>query len=137
MGRIAYSGRITPMSATATAASLNYIDGRWEAGSSQDEIDVFNPATGEVLARVSMASAADVDAAVKSAAEAFPEWRRTPPQTRIQYLFKYRQLLEQHADEIARLTTQENGKTLAEAKAELQRGIENVEVACGIPILMQ
>jgi len=84
-----------------------------------------------------LASRADVDAAVSAAAGAYPEWRRTPPQSRIQYLFKFRQLLEQHADEIARLTTQENGKTFAESRAELARGIENVEVACGIPTLMQ
>src|SRR4029077_802743 len=68
---------------------------------------------------------------------AFPEWRRTPAQERIQYLFRFRQLLQEHSEEIARLTTLENGKTLAEARAELQRGIENVEVACGIPTLMQ
>ena len=122
---------------TATLTSLNYYNGTWQGGGSQDDFDVFNPATGDVLARIALASASDVDAAVKSAAAAFPEWRRTPPQTRIQYLFKFRQLLEQHADEIARLTTQENGKTLTESKAELQRGIENVEVACGIPTLMQ
>src|SRR5579863_2004699 len=125
------------MAAGTSTASLNFIDGKWGAGSSQDDFYIFNPATGEVLARVPLASDSDVDAAVKSAAAAFPAWRRTPPQTRIQYLFKFRQLLEQHADEIARLTTQENGKTLTEARAELARGIENVEVACGIPTLMQ
>ena len=74
---------------------------------------------------------------MEAAAAAFPEWRRTPPQERIQYLFRFRQLLQSHSDEIARLTTLENGKTLTEARAELQRGIENVEVACGIPTLMQ
>ena len=60
-----------------------------------------------------------------------------PPQERIQYLFRFKQLLHEHADEIARITTMENGKTLAESRAELRRGIENVEVACGIPTLMQ
>src|SRR5258707_2763383 len=74
---------------------------------------------------------------VAAASASYAAWRRTPPQNRIQYLFKFRQLLEQHADEIARLTTQENGKTFAESRAELARGIENVEVACGIPTLMQ
>ena len=68
---------------------------------------------------------------------AFPAWRRTPPGERIQYLFKLKNLLEEHLDEIARLITLENGKTLAEAKAEMRRGIENVEVACGIPMMMQ
>lgn len=116
---------------------LNCVDGEWRKGSSTDSFDVFNPATAEVLAKITLAGKEDVAAAVASASAAYPEWRRTPPQSRIQYLFKFKQLLEQHADEIARLTTQENGKTFAESRAELQRGIENVEVACGIPTLMQ
>ena len=125
------------MSVGTATASLNFIDGKWGIGHSQEEFDIFNPATGELLERFPLANEADVEAAVKSAAAAFPDWRRTPPQTRIQYLFRFRQMLEDHADEIARLTTQENGKTLVEARAELARGIENVEVACGIPTLMQ
>ncbi|MFL6416467.1 MAG: CoA-acylating methylmalonate-semialdehyde dehydrogenase [Bryobacteraceae bacterium] len=115
----------------------NFIAGEWKRSNSSDFADVFNPANSEVLARVPLAQAEDVDAAVKAAAAAFPVWRRTPPQERIQYLFKFKRLLEEHGDDIARLTTQENGKTFAEARAELQRGIENVEVACGIPTLMQ
>ena len=74
---------------------------------------------------------------MQAAAAAFPAWRRTPPGERIQCLFKLKFLLEDHIDEIARLITLENGKTLAEAKAEIRRGIENVEVACGIPMMMQ
>jgi malonate-semialdehyde dehydrogenase (acetylating)/methylmalonate-semialdehyde dehydrogenase len=89
------------------------------------------------LARVPLADAAEVDAAVSAAAAAFPEWRRTPPEDRIQPLFKLKVLLEDHIDHIARTITQENGKTLAEARAELRRAIENVEVACGIPTMMQ
>src|SRR3954462_15402139 len=115
----------------------NFIAGEWRKSNSSDVIDVFNPANAEVLAQVPLAQADDVDAAVKAAAAVFPTWRRTPPQERIQYLFKFKRLLEEHGDEIARLTTQENGKTFVEARAELQRGIENVEVACGIPTLMQ
>src|SRR6185436_14019026 len=118
-------------------AALNCVAGDWRRGSSTESIDVFNPATAEVLVKVSLAGGDDVAAAVAAASAAFPGWRRTPPQSRIQFLFKFKQLLEQHADEIARTTTQENGKTLTEARAELQRGIENVEVACGIPTLMQ
>jgi len=118
-------------------AALNCVGGEWRSGGSTEVLDVFNPATAEVLVKVRLAGGDDVAAAVKAASAAYPEWRRTPPQNRIQYLFKFKQLLEQHGDEIARLTTQENGKTLAESRAELQRGIENVEVACGIPILMQ
>jgi malonate-semialdehyde dehydrogenase (acetylating)/methylmalonate-semialdehyde dehydrogenase len=117
--------------------ALNCIAGEWSRGGSQEPIEVVNPATADVLATISLASREDVNAAVAAASAAFPAWRRTPPQNRIQYLFKFRQLLEEHADEIARITTLENGKTLAESKAELQRGIENVEVACGIPTLMQ
>jgi malonate-semialdehyde dehydrogenase (acetylating)/methylmalonate-semialdehyde dehydrogenase len=123
--------------ATAQLDALNCVGGEWRRSDSTDFVDVFNPATGDVLATVPLAGSDDVAAAVAAAQRAFPEWRRTPPQSRIQYLFKFKQLLEEHADEIARLTTQENGKTFAESRAELQRGIENVEVACGIPTLMQ
>src|SRR5690242_6508560 len=122
---------------TQTTDFLNCIGGDWRTGHSSETLDVFNPATAEVLAKVTLAEASDVDAAVSAAAAAFPAWRRTPPQNRIGFLFKFRTLLEEHADEIARLTTQENGKTLPESRAELARGIENVEVACGIPTLMQ
>lgn len=115
----------------------NYINGAWRESSSPDMADVINPATGETLGRVPLADAAEVDAAVSAAARAFPEWRRTPPEDRIQPLFKLKVLLEDHIDHIARTITQENGKTLAEAKAELRRAIENVEVACGIPTMMQ
>ncbi len=125
------------MATAQTTNFLNYIGGDWRPGSSSESANIFNPATAEVLAKASLADATDVNAAVSAASAAFPAWRRTPPQNRIQFLFKFRALLEQHGDEIARLTTQENGKTLAESRAELQRGIENVEVACGIPTLMQ
>ena len=125
------------MTPTQTGNALNFVAGTWHPGHSTDVLDVLNPATAEVLVKVPLASAEDTNAAVAAAAAAFPEWRRTPPQSRIQFLFKFRALLEQHADEIASLCTQENGKTFAESRAELARGIENVEVACGIPTLMQ
>jgi malonate-semialdehyde dehydrogenase (acetylating)/methylmalonate-semialdehyde dehydrogenase len=115
----------------------NYINGAWRQPSSSEFFDVTNPATTEILARTPMSSPADVDAAVQAAAAAFPAWRRTPPGERVQYLFKLKNLLEEHLDELSRLITLENGKTFAEAKAELRRGIENVEVACGIPMMMQ
>jgi malonate-semialdehyde dehydrogenase (acetylating)/methylmalonate-semialdehyde dehydrogenase len=115
----------------------NYIDGCWTDSASTDLRDVLNPATGEVLAHVPLADANEVNRAVESAAAAFPEWRRTPPEDRIQPLFKLKMLLEEHIDDIGRIITQENGKTFAEAKAEMRRGIENVEVACGIPMMMQ
>jgi len=115
----------------------NYINGRWRESESEDWREVVNPATGEVLARVPLADSKEVDAAVEAASAAFPEWRRTPPEDRIQPLFRLKALLEENLDEIARIITQENGKTLGEAKAEMRRAIENVEVACGIPLMMQ
>src|ERR1700675_2127209 len=115
----------------------NYVNGEWRRSATAEYADVTNPATAEVLARTPLSTNTDVDGAVQAAADAFPAWRRTPPGERIQYLFKLKNLLEEHIDEIARLTTQENGKTFGEAKAELRRGIENVEVACGIPMMMQ
>ena len=115
----------------------NCIGGSWRRSAAAEYVDVTNPATGELLARTPLSTAAEVDAAVQAAAEAFPAWRRTPPGERVQYLFKLKNLLEEHLDELSRLITTENGKTFAEAKAELRRAIENVEVACGTPILMQ
>src|SRR4051812_48056354 len=93
--------------------ALNFVGGEWSRGNSTETFDVFNPATSELLAKVQMGGRDDVNAAVKSASAAYPEWRRTPPQNRIQFLFKFRALLEEHGDEIARITTQENGKTFA------------------------
>lgn len=115
----------------------NFIDGSWCRPASTEFFDVTNPATSELLARTPMSTSADVDAAVQAAAAAFPAWRRTPPGERIRYLFTFRNLLEENIDELSRLITVENGKTFGEAKAELRRGIENVEVACGIPLMMQ
>src|SRR5207253_1724340 len=124
--------------ATPTLTKLpNYINGRWQQATPTEWLDVSNPATGELIAQVPISTAADVAAAVDAAAAAYPEWRRTPPEDRIQPLFKLKQLLEDHIDELARIMTQENGKTLSEAKGELRRAIENVEVACGIPMMMQ
>src|SRR3954463_1249897 len=125
------------MTVSAEDRAINFIGGEWQRSNASDTATVFNPATEEILARVPLAAAADVNAAVSAAERAFPAWRRTPPQERIQFLFQFKRLLETHADEIARITTTENGKTFVEARAELQRGIENVEVACGIPSLMQ
>jgi malonate-semialdehyde dehydrogenase (acetylating)/methylmalonate-semialdehyde dehydrogenase len=115
----------------------NYIGGSWRGSKTSDLTNITDPATTEVLAQIELAGPAVADAAVAAASAAFPAWRQTPPQDRIQYLFRFRELLLKRSDDIARITSQENGKTFAEARAELQRGIENVEVACGIPILMQ
>ena len=115
----------------------NYINGQWQDSTAKEFADVMNPATGETLAQVPLDGEADMASAIESAAAAAPEWRRTPPEDRIQYLFKLKQLFEEHLEDLARFITMENGKTLSEARAELRRAIENVEVACGIPTLMQ
>src|SRR5258705_2974805 len=114
-----------------------FINGQWMESNAREWADVLNPATGETLAKVPLADAAEVTKAIDAAAAAYPEWRRTPPEDRIQPLFKLKQVLEDHVDDISRLITQENGKTCTEAKAEMRRAIENVEVACGIPMMMQ
>jgi malonate-semialdehyde dehydrogenase (acetylating)/methylmalonate-semialdehyde dehydrogenase len=115
----------------------NYINGEWTESPAREWADVVNPATAESLARVPLSDAVEVAKAIDAAAAAYPAWRRTPPEDRIQPLFKLKTLLEEHIDEISRIITQENGKTFTEAKAEMRRAIENVEVACGIPMMMQ
>jgi malonate-semialdehyde dehydrogenase (acetylating)/methylmalonate-semialdehyde dehydrogenase len=125
------------MTTTTIHEIRNLIGGNWLKPASQDGLELLNPATGEPLGRAPAGSAAEVDAAVQAAHAAFPAWRATPAADRVQFLFKLKNLLEEHLDELAGLITVENGKTFAESKAELRRGIENVEVACGIPVLMQ
>ncbi|MGI0486312.1 CoA-acylating methylmalonate-semialdehyde dehydrogenase [Pantanalinema rosaneae CENA516] len=115
----------------------NYINGQWVASSTTEFLEVVNPATTEVLATVPLSLASEVDQAAQAAATAFIHWRRTPASDRIQYLFKLKALLEEHLESLARTITMECGKTLAESRGELRRAIENVEVACGIPMLMQ
>jgi malonate-semialdehyde dehydrogenase (acetylating)/methylmalonate-semialdehyde dehydrogenase len=123
---------------TATAAKVpNFVNGRWVESRSNEWRDVINPASGEILASVPMSDEAEVLAAIQAAQAAFPAWRRTPAEDRIQPLFKLKMLLEERIDDLARTITQENGKTFTEAKAEFRRAIENVEVACGIPMMMQ
>ena len=121
----------------ATDEVRDYVAGDWRRPSSASRTDVLNPATGEVIGQAPEGAVEDVAAAVDAASRAFVDWRAVPPAERIQYLFRLKQLLEEHFEEIARTITMENGKTLAEARGELRRGVENVEVACGIPILMQ
>jgi len=117
----------------------NYINGKWIESVSKETIDVLNPATGEVLAKVPSGDATvdDVSKAVESAHKAYLQWKDVSVLKRIQPLFKLKQLLEESASDIARIITMESGKTLAESKGEVQRAIENVEVAAGAPMLMQ
>src|SRR6187455_1972337 len=114
----------------------NFVGGRWEDASARQAIPVRNPATGDVLAEAPLSGAADVAKAVDAASKALHTWRRTPAGDRIQPLFRLKALLDANFSEIAKLVTQECGKTLAESEGELKRGIENVEVATGIPSMM-
>ena len=114
----------------------NFIGGAWVESSGKETVDVRNPATGELLAQTPLSTTADVDRAVQAARAAFPAWRATPPAVRARHLFKLKQLLDEHKEEIARICVIEHGKTLAEAQSDIGRGIENVEHACGIPTLM-
>jgi malonate-semialdehyde dehydrogenase (acetylating)/methylmalonate-semialdehyde dehydrogenase len=115
----------------------NFIGGRWVKARATDFFDVHNPAVGDIIGRTPLSTADDVDAAVQAATQAFPDWRDTPVNARAQYLYKFKALCEQHFDELARTVTTEHGKTLAEARGSVRRGIDCVEVACGAPTLMQ
>lgn len=117
----------------------NYIKGQWVESKEKKTIDVLNPASQEVLARVpyGKGTACDIEDAVAAASEALNEWRQVPVMRRVQPLYKLKALLEEHQEEIARLITLECGKSYAESVAEMQRGIENVETACATPTLMQ
>ncbi len=117
----------------------NYINNSWVKSKEANTSDVINPATQEVLGKVpnGKSTATDVGLAVASAAEAYKSWSQVPVMQRVQPLYKLKQLLEENAYDIARTITQECGKTLVESRGEVQRAIENVEVACGTPVLMQ
>ena len=114
----------------------NYVDGAWRTPDGDDGQAVVNPATGESLATVAFSSDGEVNAAVAAGTEAFEEWSRRPVEERVQPLFQLKTLLEEHQEALAERLTTEHGKTLAEARGELRCGIENVEVACGIPSMM-
>jgi malonate-semialdehyde dehydrogenase (acetylating)/methylmalonate-semialdehyde dehydrogenase len=114
----------------------NYVGGKWSRPNGAQLMDVVNPATARVHARVVLSDKAEVARATEAAQAAFPGWRRTPPIERARYFFKLRELFEQHFDELARIITQDHGKTLEDARGEMRRAIENVETACGIPSLM-
>jgi len=114
----------------------NFIGGEWVE--SKGEIkDVVNPATYQTIAKVPISTRDEIDAAVKAAQEAYPDWRTTTPLARARCLFRLKELLEENFEEVSRIQTQEHGKTIDESRGETRRGIENVEVACGIPTLMQ
>ena len=114
----------------------NYVDGRWTPSANPEHVAITNPATGEALGNVPVGATADVDDAVRAARTAFPAWRELPAQTRARYLFDLRNRMEEHYDELVAICTQEHGKTLEESKGDVRRGIDNVEVACGVPSMM-
>ncbi|WP_222914824.1 CoA-acylating methylmalonate-semialdehyde dehydrogenase [Natrinema sp. SYSU A 869] len=115
----------------------NYVGGQWNTPASETSQPVLDPATGDELATVEYSTVETVDDAVQTADEAFEEWRRTPVVERVQYLFDLKTELENRLDEIATALSREHGKTIAEARGEIKRGIENVEVACGMPNMMR
>lgn len=115
----------------------NYINGEFVNAVTDQRLDVTNPATNEVIAQVPLCTQTELDSAVAAAKAAFPSWRRTPPAERAKYIFKFKNLMEEHFEEIATLVTREHGKTLNEARGDVRRGIDNLDVACGIPSLMQ
>ncbi|MBB6344806.1 CoA-acylating methylmalonate-semialdehyde dehydrogenase [Nonomuraea muscovyensis] len=115
----------------------HWIDGALAEGDTSRRGEIFNPATGEVAGHVAMASAADVDAAVAAAAAAFPAWREASLVKRTQVLFRFRELMYAHRDELAALISAEHGKVHSDAFGEVSRGLEVVEFACGIPHLLK
>ncbi|MCK4387314.1 MAG: aldehyde dehydrogenase family protein, partial [Dehalococcoidia bacterium] len=113
----------------------NYIGGEW-VESKGELVDVANPAKCKTIAKVPISTREEIDAAVEAAQQAFPDWRTTTPLARVRCLFRLKELLEEHFEEVSRIQTQEHGKTIDESRGETRRGIENVEVATGIPSLM-
>ncbi len=114
----------------------NYINGEW-VDSKGKIADVINPATGKVMGKCPISTQDEINAAVDAAKAAFPDWRKTTPLARSRILFRLKGLLEDNFEEVSRIQTMEHGKTIDESRGETRRGIENVEVACGIPTLMQ
>jgi malonate-semialdehyde dehydrogenase (acetylating)/methylmalonate-semialdehyde dehydrogenase len=123
--------------APGTVLAGHFIDGRRVAGTSGRHAPVFNPATGDVQYHVALASARETVAAIRSARAALPRWAETPPPHRARILYGFREALHRHIDELAALISAEHGKVLADARAEVTRGIEVIEFACGIPHLLK
>ena len=114
----------------------NYINGEWVPSESTREIEVLNPAKAEPVGIMPLSTLAEADRAIEAAQAAFPEWRRTPPITRARYLFSLKEAMEDAFEELSQIVTDENGKTLDEARGEVRRAIENVEVGTSIPSLL-
>ncbi|QDV47105.1 Methylmalonate-semialdehyde dehydrogenase [acylating] [Stieleria neptunia] len=122
---------------TETPTAKLRIGSKWiDGGGATGSTPVFNPSTGEIIAKTPVGSASDVDAAVAAALDAQPEWAETPVVERARVMFAYRELIARHFEELARLVTREHGKTYGEARAEVQRGLEMVEFACSVPVML-
>jgi len=126
----------SPSAPGADTPIRNFIGGEWVPASGAQALEVTDPATGDVLGHVPLSTTSDADAAVQAAKAAFPAWRRTPPIERARILFRLKALLEEKKLEFARDLSREHGKNVKETAGEIQRGIENIEHACGIPTLM-
>jgi len=128
---------MTSIAASASTTEVPvFINGQMESSTSDRHGEVFNPSTGRVQARVPLCSAEEIDRAVRAAADALPSWSETPAVERARVMFRFRERMQMRFEELAALITREHGKTLSEARAEMQRGIEMVEFACGIPSLL-
>ncbi|HZP03155.1 MAG TPA: CoA-acylating methylmalonate-semialdehyde dehydrogenase [Terriglobia bacterium] len=128
---------MTPARIKSEVIELKYFaGGKWKASRSQDRHEILNPAKGKAIAEVPYCTAEEVDEAVEAAAAAFPGWRDTTIPARVRILFRYRELLDRHEEQLTRMVTREHGKTLEEARGSVRRGIEVVEFACGIPSLL-
>jgi malonate-semialdehyde dehydrogenase (acetylating)/methylmalonate-semialdehyde dehydrogenase len=114
----------------------NYVDGEWVTSESSRLLDVVNPATSEAIAEVPLSTRAETEEAISAAVDAFEEWRETPPNIRVQPLFRLKSLFEEQYEEIARIVTQEHGKVIDEARGSVRRAVDNIEFACGIPSLL-
>ena len=119
------------------ALMKNYIGGKWVEAEATGTVEITNPSTGEVIGEVPLSTKAETDRAIAAAAHAFKTWGKTPVARRVAPLFKLAQMLRDDEDKIARVLTRENGKSLTDARAEMKRVFENIEVACGMPVMQQ
>ncbi len=133
--KISEGGMVATKTGTATVCKL-LVNGDWVDSTATDFQDIYNPSTGEIIGRTPLGGNADVDRAVQAAHKAFLEWKEVPIIERARVMFRFKNLMEQHYEEIAQCVTREHGKTLPESRASVQRAIEVVEFACGIPSLM-
>jgi acyl-CoA reductase-like NAD-dependent aldehyde dehydrogenase len=128
---------VRPKAATAPKELTHFVGGKHVKGESTRFGDVFNPTTGALASRVPLASKAEVERVIANAKEAFTGWSETSPVTRARVMFRFKELVEKHIDELALLVSSEHGKVLSDAKGSVQRGLEVVEFACGIPHLIR